>query len=731
MGKSGWLIFGLLVLALTVYAFRPEASPDAPVKVWQGTVPTTYTLTADGRDQTVNGDRVRLGTLDRARNEEKTNALWGAISGLTADPRKQLNGIGTAQTAAYGLDGRRQLTAEGPPQIALRWGVHNGTGYVWDGRSTFLSVVDPGQIARLDQAAGRLDAPALIDLSTPPDQITVDGLILGRQGSGWSAILTPDRPDFSERIDRLMSLIRQAELVTLTPDSSTFLLPVAGTVVLGTPGTTQTTLTLRGTWGADVVATNGVLEATGLPPQTLDQKAFAAWRATLGSFKTDPLISVARSVGGIDKITRVDATRDGTSEWHLDRRDKTGDAENFLWDLVWNGGRENAGDDTLAYIISTLDRLTVLEPKLDSKALTTPDPGALVLTLTYGRAREVLTVRLGNSYAASASHRGKLPDPAATREAFSPQHFLDDRLTRRSGERVAKIQRRILDQTTPAEEVVAKGDGGTWRRTWPTGPASPVDAGAIDRLIRVIAHARVQDLALVGLGAAPERAKALLAAPDLELAVRFAAVVKGRAANDETDLDETAPQDWGIALKKLDNRWFGSDLEGGLWFSLDDDTVEELRRPFADGQLFPVVAAVIRSVVITTGLNDPDKLETHLERSDGRWTVRAGDQAAKPAQEVEVRRWFRELGRLRVAKLDSRAAELTPLETVSTIAVEVPALGKGSETLTLALGRPGPQGVPVHVASNQATSSFPRGRALLDPAVAAGLLPSAASLKAP
>jgi hypothetical protein len=247
--------------------------------------------------------------------------------------------------------------------------------------------------------------------------------------------------------------------------------------------------------------------------------------------------------------------------------------------------------------------------------------------------------------------------------------------------------------------------------------------------VRVLVSARVGNISLINGDGVANGARALLAAPDFELDVRFAAVAGGQAANDDTDLDLTAAQDWGFAARKEGPRWQCVDKDLGLLFTLDDETIEEFRRPFTIGQVFPVVGSVVTRVEIRR----LDGSLVTLVRDGATWTAADGAGAsATPADAIAVRRYFRTLGELTVADgatLDARLPEPPAQDIVASVTCLVPAISgdrtQPTELLTLAVLRATAGGTPVHVWSNRGGSRFPRGRALLPAAAVAEVLPAA------
>lgn len=739
MSKIGYLLAAILILGLGTYALWP-APTQVGVKLLTSPPPAAWTSTVDGVTQRVTQERVTLTVGGKSYefppDQEKAGRLWGALTGIEVPAAKAILGIGPDQLPGYGVDGRREAAAEDGSAI-VRWGGSGGQAYVWNGITRTLLAVDPGALAALDGAAAPVARTTVLATPVQPRQLTIDNLALVNDG-GWHAVLYRNRPPFDARVQALLGQLARTAIDDLA-GTPVFGLQVIGTVQIpaldGLPGGSAAPFA-AGPQPARTITVydappGGAVAVSGYPAQRIDPGRANELRAAFAAFKRDVLVDLYSRINR-DDVLRVELTRDGQPWWSLHRRDKPPAVGGFYWDMVWAGGRESAPDDVVDRLERLLSSAAVREPVADTAALGDLPAGAVLVAIHPDRPdAQVVRVAVGGGELRSATHRARLDDGGALERALQPDLFLDDRLTRRDPSRVAKIQRRFRGASQPRDEVVVRSEGGTWARSWPAaaggGGPVPVDGAAVDRLVRVLAAARMHAVGIVSLDAKAGEARALLDAPEFEMDVRFAAVAGGQASNDETDLDLSAAQDWGIALRRDGDRWLGVDKDLGLRFALDADTVEEFRRPFDPGQVFPVVASAVTSVAIARG----DGTSVALARDGQQWTV-----DGQPADPVAVRRWFRALGGLQVpdgTTLDARAPEPTPGEIASTISCTVPSVSgdpfQTSEILTLAALKPGAQGQSVHVWSNRGGSRFPRGRTVLAPAAVAELFADAAAFR--
>jgi hypothetical protein len=744
MSRLAYLIAALVILAGGTYALWPAPSTQL-TKLLTTPVPTAWSATVDTISQHVTPSEVAVTVAGKMTSyqpdSEKVGRLWATLGMVAVPTAKVIPQISEAQLVGYGVGATRQATADDGSAM-VRWGGSGGQAYVWNGVTRQLLAVDPQVLPNLD-AAAQPPIQASV-LRYPPDlhRLTVDDLSLVAQDGEWQAELFRNRPDFAPRVSALLGVLGRTEITDLA-GVSVFGLPLVGTVSIAalagltapdgkllTPPQPGRTVTVYDAGGVAVIAINGY------PAQRTDAARLNELRVLFATFKRDVLIDLYSHIRK-DDVLAVEFARDGKPWWSLRRREKPPVIGGFYWDVVWRGGRESAADDVVDRFADRLRSVPVRSPVRDSAALTKVPAGAVLVTVMSARPDgRPVQVAIGGGELRTATHAARLADDAALEHSLDPADFLDRRLTRRDPSRVSKLQRRFRDQTPPTAEVVARNENGTWARTYPQlGAGGPVtvDGAAVDRLVRALAAARMADVRLVAEAGRTDDSRAILAAPEFELDVRFAAVVGGQASNDETDLDLTAAQDWGLAMRRDGERWQVVDKDLGLHFTLDADTVEEFRRPFTAGQVFPIVASAVTSASITRETGKPAVTLVH---GAGGWTVADGSEAAVAADAVAVRRWFRDLAAVQVpagSALDARIPEPSPAETVALITCTLPSIGgdlqNPTEQLTLALLRPGPQGQPVHVWSNRGNSRFPRGRTVLPPTMLAELFPAASALR--
>ncbi len=742
MAKSGYLIAVLLIAALGTYALWPAPALRTAKLLDHDAAPTAWSSLVDGLTVEVAPDQVRVTrapgpTAVFAPDSEKIGGLWGALSRIEVPAAKAIAGVGEAQLAGYGLAAARQASAADGSAV-VRWGAAGGQAYVWNGLTRTLLAADPGQIALLDAMARPPIRAAVLQLSAAPKRVTVDGLVLVPDGGSWRADLYRNRPPFDVRLTHLLGLLGQIQVTDFTGEQAIGL-PLIGSLAIaaveGTPAAFSAGPLPARDIGIHDRGADGVITITGYPPQRIAAELRDQLRQALAAFRRDILVDLAERVPPAEML-RIELERDGAPWWSLRRREKPPQVGGVAWDVVWSGGRESAPDDAVQRLSRLLAEAAVRDPVADDRALD-GSAGGIRITAVSERADTVpLRAVVAGGELRSATHRARLLDEAALVAALGPDRFLDDRLIRRDASRVAKIQRRFHTDATAGDEVVTRSEGGTWSRTWPAdGVARPaVDVAAIDRLIRALAAARMREVRLVAAatpgGGHDTGVRELIDRADFELAVRFAPRSAGQAANDDTDLDESAAQDWGFAAMRAGAAWDCVDRDLGLRFTLDADTVDELRRPLTADEVFPVVASAVTAATIAAALPGTP---VALARTASGWTV--DGVAADP---LAVRRWLRDLGALRaVAPLgggpafDPRAPEPTPGEIVARITCEVPAVSgdpyQTGETLTLAVLAATDRGRPVHVWSNRGGSRFPRGRAVVTgPALAAVLVDAAA-----
>ena len=740
MSKLGYFLAALLILGLGAYALWPAPAVVTGKLLATPVTPNAWTVRVGDQTQRATKDQVTVtrGTASYvfATDPEQFTRLWTALAAIEAPEAKIISGVGADQLSGYGIDGSREAVADDGAAV-VRWGGSGGQVYVWNGVTRTLIAVPPQVVAGLDAAAGLVGRTQVLMLPTMPKRLTIDGLTLVLDDGGWQAELFRNRPPFDARVGVLLGQLARTAIEDLE-GIPVIGLPVLGNVEIpaleGSPAGQSSPFTVGPQPARTVTVydagTSGAIAVSGFPAQRLDAARLAELRPVFAAFKRDVLLDLYSRIGK-DDVLRVVLTRDGKPWWSLFRREKPPAIGGFFWDVVWDGGRENAPDDTIDRLARMLSEVATRDPRVAADGFERLPPGGILVEVASDRpGSSPVRFAVAGGELRTATHRARLADDGVLERSLNPDQFLDPRLTRRDPSRVAKVQRRFRDETPPRDEVVTRSEGGSWVRTYPAAGSAgqpPADGPAIDRLVRVLAAAEMRDVRIVALDPQAADARALLAAPEFEFDVRFAAVVGGQASNDETDLDLSAAQDWGMALRRSGERWQAVDKDLGLAFTLDADTVEELRRPFSAGQVFPVVATAVTGVTITR----PGGSAVRLTRDGQRWLVDGLE-----ADPVAVRRWFRLLGSLQVpagSALDARIPEPGIGETVASIACEVPAVTgdpfQRTEQLTLVALAAGAQGQPVHVWSNRGGSRFARGRTVLPAATVAELFPDAVSFR--
>ena len=699
MTRTAWIVLSILVLALGVYAFRP--APAAPTSTAFITASATrYTLEAAGHVQDVDGEQVRLDGLARRLDANRAQGLWMTIGTLAPDPARVVAGVSQEQLSTFGLGNPARLEGSGAAgTVHLRWGRSGAQAYVWDGVTRRLAAVNPADISRLDQAAGRLDERQAVPVPQELARIQVDAVAFAVGGEGWMAEGQPQRPRFDARVRRLLQLVQGVtldDLTTTVPTGSTTLATITYTVA-------QTTHRLDLLEAADALW----IRADALPPQRAADPA--AWREAVAGLRRDQLVDATSALMGRDRIEAVRAVRDGRPLLSLVRGDElAGHRSGHRWEVVWSGGREPAAPEAMGQLIDVIDTLQIREPVLDP--LGTTMATGLVVTIETEGGGKLTIAQSDDGTLRAGKHRGVAVDAQRLPAAITPAALLDRRLAIRNPQRIVKIQRR--QPALNRAEVLARRDGGLWTRTWPA-PAAAADNAAVDHLVRVIAASTARSVDLVQTAEQRARVKAILAAPEAELAVRYAPADMGQAANDETDLDETASQDWGLALVRTTDGWLGTDADGALLYALEADTVEALLAPAEGGRLFPIVPAVVTALDVVPAQGQPWR----IERASTGWKVVNGGTGT--VSDVAVRRLLRDLTAL-AGTPDATLAE--PDARSPALVVEVPGLGSGRERLRLAL----PAAGGVWVGSDRVGSGFPRGGAR-----STVTIPALAELQAP
>ena len=714
MTKLGWAILALIVIALGIYVLRPEPpAKTAWVNVWKGAQPTAYRLRANGLDQRIAGKTVSLAGHVLPLAEEVANGLWNQLTVLSTTSDRIVAGVAQADIGAYGIaPDTRRIDGAG---IDLGWALKDGEGYVYDWTLGTLHLVGAEAAKRLDQLAGRLDAPRLIP-TAEADAAEVDTLRLLRRGSQWVASLDPMRPAFQTRMSELserVAAVRLVDLAAILPDQAR---PV-GRARLEYAAGAAASSGLPAAYDVALFADGdaGWVRINAWPPQRLPGAALDDWLRTLAAFREDRLFNITPDQLGLG-VEEVAVQRAGKPWFRLTRRSaQEMDDITSTWDVVWEGGREYADPFSALRLVDALNQMAVDFTRIRLGVEPTW-PNAVVVRLLGKGISRPLVLEISGRAVRSPTHVGwarTLPPPL---DALTPDRFLDTLIAGRSPERVRKVQRRLLDREPVQEEVFSADERGVWSRTWPT--PGPVDQVAVQRLARAIALGRAQR---ARFASPADRASA--AQPACEIALRFAAKPAGKA-NDYNDLEETTTTDLGLSLWRQDGVWRAFVADSGVVYDLADDLVDLLRQPLDAALVLPLVPALVQGVTLTTGART-----LGLRRRADEWRMRAAD-GEHPASAIEARRLLRDLAGL-TAKRRVAGAALDPAEVAGSVSIEVPGMDREvPERFLVQIGRPGAAGVAadevVLFVESTRSGALTAGRAVVPAASVAGLVSDAA-----
>ena len=370
------------------------------------------------------------------------------------------------------------------------------------------------------------------------------------------------------------------------------------------------------------------------------------------------------------------------------------------WDVVWDGGREFASPQSPFLLLDALNDLAVSDVRV-RLALEEDWPDAVRITLLGKSMHGAHVIEMRGTSVRSASHVGRVVRRADLLERLAPDRFLDTMIAGRSPERVLKIQRRFLDREPATAEVLSRDSRGGWVRTWPAG--EPVDTVSVERIARVFATGRATSVRM-----ADESDRAIVSAPDFEIAVRFGPKPSGKA-NDYTELEDTTTNDLGLAMRRDgEGRWRALQLGTGIAYDLDDEFVTQLRQGVSDPLVLPLIPALVRRVQLASG-----EESIVLSRVGEDWRMLEGERDTLAAA-VEVRRLLRDLAAL-VARRRGPGGALAPGELSATISIEIPGFDREVERLVLQIGKPGMAGAAGDEVALFAESTRPgslaRGRA--------------------
>ncbi|MBA3685133.1 MAG: hypothetical protein H0W72_07825 [Planctomycetes bacterium] len=687
MTKYGWIILGLIVVALAGYVFWPEGGAVVvPTPVLAGRKPDTYTLVAGGLTQEISPGRVRLAGHDLPLEAAKSEALWNHVAFLHALPER-IRVVAPADLASYGIDpARRRLTGG---DVDLSWGTSGEDGYCHDVVSGRLFVIGIANARRLDALAVRLDRARLLAIERGIDGLSIDGVHLESRGGELHVAGAPWRTAFSARVRTLAMLISDLALGDLAATVPVDARLVATLGLSIPPG--------RGENGAvnapaehHIVrlfqrADAGLASVDGLPPQSIEPLRMRELTAALAAFAEDRLFAVGDPLQGHAMKAAI-VWRAGVEWFRLESRTRELDDQTSTWDIVWSGGREVAEMGAADRLIAAINELAVAGLRMCTP-FEEPWPGALAIELRGpGMPRTVLELAPG--MARSATQVGRIVRLPPLLADLAPDRFLDTLIVGKPVDRIAKLQRQIHDQDPVIREAYVRSASGTWERTFPA-PAS-ADQQSLQRLARAIAQARGLDVRFAG-----PADRAILDRPAIEVDLRFSAKGEGKA-HDMAAVEDTVAQDWGLAIGRVDGLWRAVDKDGVVAWRVDDEFVELMREALADRLVLPLVPSQVKRLrVAAVGAEAYE-----LAPVAGRWRI----GAASSADDVEVRRLLRRLANLQ-ANRQVPGTALAVVDRAGSLFIDLPSIDAPYERLTLHIGKPGAAGAAADEVALSAESS--------------------------
>ncbi len=726
MTRTAYLIICLAMLVLGAYVLWPERGPvGAGVALVAGPLPAALTVRGGGLVQEVVPEGVRIQGVLRPLAADHLDVLWTVLTALRAPAAKVVEKVPEERLADYGIDGTRALDAGA---FHLRWGVNGDTGYLWEGGTHRLAAFPADVIRSLDQRVGRLDRLTLV----PTDalaELAVGALRIVPQGNDWVDAGAPGRPPLTRRVLRLLTLVDRLQLMDFAGPARGADTPLGELRITLKSGTQQTVRVWRGAARlADAVAGAAALvpaaapgraQVDDLPVQPLPANQLAQWDAALADLGRDYLFNLARDFSG-NPVAELAVTRAGMPVVRLEKHGLRDELKGqSQWDVVWPGGREVADAAAVARIAYALDQLVVQAPR-PRTAADVPPADATVLGFRFQSSQRVLSIALAGERIWSATHVATVAAWPDDLRDLGPDRMLDTRLTTRALERVVKLQRLVHDEQPPRAELYAADGTAGWRQVLPVPGA--VNQLAVERIARAICTARAQSARL-----ATAADRALLAAPALEVSLRFAPA-RALRSNDDSRASDTVDQDLGLAFAREGESWRALDSDGGVSFLVDPELVELLRLPVLDNLVLPLVPSLVERIEVQTG-----RSRYRLARSVAGWTLatlgpdgQPDAAGARPADAVQVRRYLRLLAGLRAARSDAQAGPLLPAELAASIICVLPGRDRdvgAEEQLVLAVGRPAADGsVPLHAEAGRGERGGPQGRAWIPAAEAANLI---------
>ncbi len=723
MGRLGYVVLLLMLVAGAAYVFWPEAAEAQAPPLWRGETPSRYQVVAGGLTQEVDGSVVRIHQLERPLDANRHDELWSYVRSLTVVERL-ITSVPEDQLPAYGIDGSRELMGGG---LRLRWGGTGDDTYVWDGAHARLVPCERAVATRLDALTGRLDQARLIDLQ-PLRGIGLDGLTLHLEGGAWRDAQLSERPDFNRRVNRLYDLLELLRLDDFSRRAAP-LAPPLHQVRLSHRDLDQPERLVR-LWSSAQVGERadqggGLIQVDTLPLQVLSAATLVQWTTVLATFRGDYLFNLETEFG-LRPLGEIRTYEGDQLRLRLEKHGLNDVANGrSQWDVVWPGGREAASENAAPAIAMALDEMAVRDARRRLPSDVIP-PTARRLVFVFKVDQRTLEIGIDGERVYSPTHIATAVSMPGLHARLVPDDMLDHALTLRGAERVVKVQRQWHQGPRAGEvDVVAVGAGsgsveGTWQQTWPKAVAgTPVSALAVDRLARALCHTRSIEVRL------PTPAdRAAVANPAFELDVRFAQA-QVKLSNDHTRLSDTTDQDLGFAFVPDGARWRAIDKESGISHLIEAELLDLLQAPLSDDLVMPLVPSLVTRIEI----NGPSGRFALLRREEA-WVLQhltaSGGTTGAPqaADAVEVRRFLRLITGLRSLRADPTAGPFTPAQLVGSVLCVFPGAGEGNARVALSLGQTVDHQIPV-IIDGGGLRGLPRGRLYLAEDQLAGVLPPA------
>lgn len=707
MGRWGYAICAVIVVALAVYVFRPDEARSDSVAILSAPLPMEFHLRARGNDQQVKNGMVRTRGLELMPDREKIGALSAFLGNLAVARDRVVEQVGGKDLPAYGIDGASALDFAGGH---LEWGVvanpaGERRGYFWNGKAIFAT--DPALVDHLDELGARLDDQRILP---PPglDRLRVGDLELTRQDNAFICVLQPQRPDFRMRVLALLSLlegVRLADLDAKLPPAAKRAETLALTYI-GEDGARDLAL-----WELD---DGGAVQVDELPPQRVDQALFQRLTAAVRDFDRDFLFSIDPQLNA-NPIDELIVTKAGREWFRVDRRGKQDVRDGrSQWDLRWEQGRENAAQDTVAKVFNAFNRLIVTDVR-PCLPIDVAPADAIIITLNGNFLGNTTSLALFNRQAKSPTHIGTIASIDPILAGIAPDEFLDPTLIDRQGDRIVKIQRRFHDEQPQRGEVYTLSPAGAWQQTYPG--ATPVDQPAVIRLATAIGQARA-----LSVRVATAEDRAIVGKPQWEFAVRCAPRVPGHA-HDLVNIDETTALEAGFFCAREGENWRAVDADGRISYLIDDEFAQLLRRPLEDNLVFPAVPALIARVEITTQAEHYSLLQR-----ESHWFVQPDGGEAVACDDVRVRRFLRQLTQARADRVEPQGLLLTQDESLGKVVCNFPEIDEKPQRMTLYVGKPVGGQAPLFAESTR-PGAVAKGRHYVAAEQLEWLLPAAASFR--